>query len=182
MNDDTIVQFVGFITTLDFDKFATRWDYYVKMLNTSPKQASLRKQHGASSRYKYISKHSGIQGNFRFSFMNKRESEHFPEHNAKVVHMGGYQAVQMESSRVDKSKHASVLVFIKGREIELGHYRKLQGYQKLNIYQAYFENCVYTYIMEFFVKEDDAKDFISALGLGIADEAALYEEFAVSHA
>jgi hypothetical protein len=182
MNDDSIVQFVGFITTLDFDKFATRWDYYVKLLNTPRKQASLRKQNGSSSRYKYISKHSGMSGDFRFSFMNKRESEHFPEHNAKVVHMGGYQAIQGEKGRSDKARGMTVLVFIKGHEIELNHYRRLPLFQKLNIYQAYFENCVYTYILEFFVKEDDAKDFIAALGMGIADEAALYEEFAVSHA
>jgi hypothetical protein len=96
--------------------------------------------------------------------------------------MGGYQAIQQEASRSEKARGRTVLVFIKGREIDFDHYRRLRGFQKLNIYQAYFENCVYTYIMEFFVKEHEAKEFISGLGMGIADEAASYEEFAVSHA
>jgi hypothetical protein len=119
--------------------------------------------------------------------MSKRDSAHFPEHTVRVIHAGGYFPVQIETSRKDKDKYFNVMVFIKNQEIDLGFYRRLHLFRKLNIYQAYYENCAYAYIMEFFVKESDAAAFMLQLNPGnmnphLSDEAALYKEYDVVHA
>src|SRR5579864_6608552 len=105
MAEETIVQFVGFITNTDFDKFVDRWSYYVKELGHTRVKATLQKQSGTKGRFKYLSKHPGPLEGFKFTFMNKRDSEHFPEHNAKVVHAGGYVAVQSESNQQDRHRY-----------------------------------------------------------------------------
>jgi hypothetical protein len=187
MDNNTIVQFVGFITNLDFDKFVEPWEYYVQQLNNNQEKPTLQKQTGSKSRFKYISQHPCLQGDFKFAFMNKRDSAHFPEHTVRVVHAGGYIPVQIETNRKDKGKYFNVMVFIKKQEIDLEYYRRLLLYRKLNIYQAYYENCAYSYIMEFFVKEPDATGFMLQLNPGninphISDEAAIYKEYEVMHA
>lgn len=187
MNGNVIVQFVGFITTLDSEKFVARWNYYMQQLKTSNAKSTLQQQCGVKNRFKYISQHICPQENFKFAFMNKRDSAHFPEHNVRVVHAGGYVPVQIESNLRDKERNMNVMVFVKNPLAHIDFYRKLSLYSKLNIYQAYYENCSYAYIMEFFVKEMDVTNFVSQLNPGntnphISDEAALYEEYQVLHA
>jgi hypothetical protein len=187
MNENKIVQFVGFITTLGADKFVERWDYYAQQLNINKTKSTLQKQSGTKNRFRYMSQHQCGQGDFKFSFMNKRASEHFPEHNVRVVHAGGYMPLQMESNQQDKKRNVNVMVFIKNQKADIDFYRQLQLYYKLNIYQAYYENCTYAYIMEFFVKEADTSNFILQLtpaniNQHISDEAALYEECEMLHA
>jgi hypothetical protein len=187
MEENTIVQFVGFITNLDFNKFVEQWDYYVHQLNNSQQKPTLQKLTGSKSRFKYISQHPCAQGDFKFAFMNKRDSTHFPEHSVRVVHAGGYIPVQIQASRKDKEKYINIMVLVKNQEINLEFYRHLQLFRKLNIFQAYYENCAYSYIMEFFVKEADAASFILQLNPGninphFSDEVAMYEEYGVIHA
>lgn len=187
MNQNTIVQFVGFITNLDMEKFLLRWGYYVQQLKHNHAQPVLQKQNGTKSRLKYISQHPATQGDFKFAFMNKRDSAHFPEHDVRVVHAGGYMPVQIEASQQDRDRNANVMVLIKNQEANINFYRKLLHYRKLNIYQAYYENCAYSFIMEFFVKEADAADFMLQLNTGngkpqISDDAAIYEDCQLVHA
>ncbi len=176
MADGTIVQFVGFITNADFDKFVDRWSYYVKELGHTKVKATLQKQSGSKARFKYLSKHSGPPEGFKFTFMNKRDSEHFPEHNAKVVHAGGYVAVQTESNDRDKNRWLKAVVFIKDQQADMDFYRRLQFYRKLNIYQAYYENCAYAWILEYYLKETEVPEFMPQLSKVLIDEVAFYEE------
>ena len=187
MDENTIIQFVGFITSLDFEKFVEPWDYYVQQLKNSQQKPTLQRQSGSKSKFRYVSQHPFSQGDFKFAFMNKRDSVHFPEHSVRVVHAGGYIPVQIETSRKDRDKYDNVMVFVKNQEVDLGFYRHLSLYRKLNIYQAYYENCAYAYIMEFFVKEADTTGFMSQLNPGnvnphLSDEAAFYKEYEVMHA
>ena len=187
MDENTVIQFVGFITNLDFEKFVEPWDYYVHQSNSNQIKPTLQRLTGSKSRFRYISQHPCTQGDFKFAFMNKRDSAHFPEHTVRVVHAGGYIPVQIEASRKDKDKFLNVMVFIKNQEIDLEVYRHLHLFRKLNIYQAYYENCAYAYIMEFFVKEADAPAFMLQLNPGtinphLSDEAAIYKEYEVMHA
>jgi hypothetical protein len=187
MNENTIVQFVGFITTLDFDRFVVRWDYYVQELKDKKMKATLQKQYGTKNRYRYISQHSGLQEDFRFAFMKKRASEHFPDHNARVIHMGGYKPLLLQSNLQDKKRYVNVMLYIKNQDADIEHYRQIPLYQKCNVYQAYFENCTYAYIMEFFVKDADVTEFMLQLKTlasnpTMSDEAGLYEEFSLLHA
>jgi hypothetical protein len=187
MNQNNIVQFVGFITSLEFDNFIQRWEYYVKLMKEKKMKNTLQKQHSGKNRYRYISQHAGSPEDFKFAFMKKRDSEHFPEHNAKVVHIGGYTSMQQEATRNDRESNLNLMLFVKNPEADLEYYRHLAPVKKLNIYQAYFENCAYAYILEFFVAEEDATALISILGTReshtrLGDELAIYEEYALTTA
>jgi len=176
MAEDVIVQFVGFITNTDFDRFVDRWSFYVKQLGNKKTKASLQKLSSGKARFSYISKHPDAQEGFKFTFMNKRDSEHFPEHNARVVHAGGYLVVQKESNEKDRERCQVAMVFIKNQQADMDFYRKLLHYRKLNIYQAYYENCAYAWILEFYIKETEAAGFGLQFTAGMADELAFYEE------
>jgi hypothetical protein len=180
MNQNKIVQFVGFITPVSSDQFVERWEFYVQQLKIHKTKSTLQKQSGAKSRFRYISQHRGLQDDFNFSFMKKRVSEHFPEMNVKVVHAGGYIPLQSESSATDRKENINLMVFVKNHGADINFYRNLSLYRKLNIYQAYYENCTYAYIMEFFVKESDANSFMQQIPTGMnhhnGDETAWYEE------
>jgi len=180
MNQHKIVQFVGFITPVNSNQFVERWDFYVQQLKIHKTKSSLQKQTGAKCRFRYISQHRGLQDDFNFSFMKKRVSEHFPDMNVKVVHAGGYIPLQSECSANDRKEHMNLMVFVKDHTADLRFYKNLPLYHKLNIYQAYYENCTYAYIMEFFVKESEATRFIdqlpSSLNHHSSDETAWYED------
>jgi hypothetical protein len=51
----------------------------------------------------------------------------------------------------------------------------------LNIYEAYFENCQFAYILEFFVKDEYASDVLQQLKILTSfAEAGIYKELEVS--
>jgi hypothetical protein len=176
MHEDSIVHFVGFITSLDFDKFIQRWDYFVQQHKKDSRKSILQVLSGSKGKFKYLSQHPGSGADFKFTFMNKRESEHFPEHNVKVVHMGGYLPLQVESSRQDQISSTKIVVFVRNPEADLSVYKQLPLFKKLNIYQAYYENCSYSFVLEYFVKEADAPLFLGGLHPGLRDEISIYEE------
>lgn len=180
MNQNKIVQFVGFITPVVSDQFVERWEYYVQQLNINKTKSTLQKQSGVKNRFRYISQHRGLQEDFNFSFMKKRVSEHFPDMNVKVVHAGGYTALQTECNATDRKEYMNLMVFVKNHGADIPFYRNLSLYKKLNIYQAYYENCAYAYILEFFIKESDATCFMQQIPTGMhhhnGDETAWYEE------
>ncbi|HLG39199.1 MAG TPA: hypothetical protein VI461_05995, partial [Chitinophagaceae bacterium] len=73
-----------------------------------------------------------------------------------------------------------VMAFIDHKERELDFYHR-QTYRHLNIYEAYYENCTYNYIMEFFIQEMDASALIEKLKTRPGVEVAMYKECTVLH-
>src|SRR5688500_19608854 len=90
MKKNTIVQFVCFITDLGLDEFIPKWERYANRLMNYNPETTLLQHAGTKSKFRYISKHEWLEGDFNFTFMNQKRSEHFPEHNVKVVQIGGY--------------------------------------------------------------------------------------------
>ncbi len=180
MNEKMIVQFVGFITDLDFNKFSEKWEYYIQQMKGDTAKTTLQKQYNKKSTYKYVSQHPESQQDFRFSFMNKRNSAHFPEHNVKVTHMGGYLPVQIEGSKADRKTDLNIMLFFKRPHADVQLLRQDGFFHKINIYEAYFENCTYDSIIECFVKNSTADDFMFQLQEHIhsanADDSGIYEE------
>ena len=114
--------------------------------------------------------------------MNDRKSEHFPEHNVKVVQIGGYTLLGTERRKlIDKSDPAKLIAFISHEEYDLDFYRNLSLYSKLNIYQPYYESCLYGYVMEFFVPEINADDLAKQLKERKGVELGNYKECMMVH-
>ena len=114
--------------------------------------------------------------------MNDRRSEHFPEHNVKVVQIGGYTLLQTERRKhADNSDPARLIAFISHEEYDIDYYRSMPLYSKLNIYQPYYESCLYGYVMEFFVPEIDADDLAKQIKERKGSEVGSYKECMMVH-
>jgi hypothetical protein len=183
MKKDTIFQFVGFITNLGLDEFAPKWEHYAKRLKLKNSEPSLQQQiAGTKSRFRYISHHEWPDQDFQFSFMDERRSEHFPEHNVKVVHTGGYIPLHFEKRDIEEDGDIKVIAFISHNETDIEFYRKLPLYHRLNIYQAFYESCSFGYVMEILIAEKDADNMLLQLKQRPGVEAGIYRECLVPHA
>jgi hypothetical protein len=181
MNKDSIIQFVGFITNLNFDEFVAQWERYAKEVMTSPGAVILQQETDSKSRYKYLSQHEYEEQNFRFDFMQGRSSEHFPDQKVKVEQLGGYTPLDASHFHHDEGADIKTIAFISHRENDIGFYRALP-HRHLNIYQAYYESCAYGYILEFFTPEAEASELLRELKKRPGIEVAAYRECLIPHA
>jgi hypothetical protein len=180
MKKDSIVQFVGFITGLDFDNFIDKWERYAKRLMNNKSRMISQLQPDTKSRFSYVSHHEWSSQDFQFSFMNERKSEHFPEHNVKVVQMGGYTPLQVQRDHKREYEGSKVMAFIGHSESDIEFYKQAADYDYLNIYQAYYESCAYAYVMEFFIPGKDVSGFIDQLKKRPGVETGVYKECMVT--
>jgi hypothetical protein len=79
-----------------------------------------------------------------------------------------------------KPDESKILVFIVDPTADLDSFRHFSVHGKLNIYEAYYENCQFTYILEFFVKDEYASDVLQQLKILTSfSEAGVYKELHV---
>ena len=182
MKKESIIQFVCFITNMEPDVFAPKWEHYAKRLMNKKTEPSLLQQvPGTKSRFRYLSQHEWPDKDFQFSFMDERRSEHFPEHNARVVQIGGYIGLQTGKPRLEEDTDVKLIAFVSHNETDIEFYRKLPLYHHLNMYQAFYESCSFGYVLEFFVPEKDADDLLLQLKQRSGVETGLYRECFVPH-
>ncbi len=174
MKKDTIVHFVGFITPLEPGDFAPNWERYAKRLMTK-KNGSGFQQHITEKKNKlnYLSQHEWDEPGANFTFMNERKSEHFPEHNVRVTQLGGYQL--LDTKRLLKEDDTKIIVFINHQETDISFYRQLPC-RHLQVNQAYYESCLYGYVLEFFVAETGADELLQQLKQREGAETGVYRE------
>ncbi len=183
MIKDTIVQFVCFVTNLELDEFAPKWEQYAKRLMNKKQEPNLQQQVTKSkNKFRYISQHEWPDRDFHFSFMNERTSEHFPEHNVRVVQIGGYISQQEKIKHSEEDGEVKLIAFISHNETYIDFYSQLPLYHHLNIYQAFYESCTYGYVLEFFVPERDADELLLQLKQRPGVETGIYKECLVTHA
>lgn len=176
MKKDTLVQFVCFITDLDFSEFITKWDFYAAQFTGTQSQMILQEKFESRGKYKYVSQHECPDRDFEFAFMKGRNSTHFPEHKAKVIQAGGYMPLQLESTQKKEKGIVKLMAFISHDETDISFYSQLPLYRHLNIYQAWYESCLYAYVMEFFVEETHANELLLQLKTRDGAESGLYKE------
>lgn len=177
MNRDTIVQFVCFISPLEHEEFMEMWEPFAKLLVKDSKSILLHERisEKKNNSFTYVSQHTCHTADFSFVFMKGKSKDHFPEHKARIKQAGGYLPLQVQC-RYNKSKtDATIIAFVAHGETELDFYRH-QSFHYLNIYEAYFENCAYGYVMEFFLEHQEAPALLTLLQARTGVEAALYKE------
>ena len=183
MKKDTIVQFVCFITNLELEEFEPKWENYAQRLTNKKTEPALQQLvKGNKNKYRYISQHEWPDQDFQFSFMDERRSEHFPEHNVRVVQPGGYVISGVEKKHPIKDSDVKLIAFISHNETDVEFYSNLSLYHHLNIYQAFYESCTYGFVMEFFVPEKNADELAILLNQRPGVETGIYRECFVPHA
>ena len=108
--------------------------------------------------------------------MNERRSEHFPEHNVKVVQIGGYLSLQVQRKRLEDEGDVKLIALISHGETDIDFYKQLLLFRHLNIHQAYYESCSYGYVMEFFVPEANADELLQLLKQRPGVETGIYKK------
>ena len=157
MKQETIVQFVCFTTDLGMEEFAPELESRTgQFKNSNTKTMLYRMVTGNKNSFSYISKFEWPENEFQFVFKNDGRSGRFSEHRARALQIGGYKNIQQKKQYNKKDNDVTIIAFIHHHETNIAFYEELPFYSKLNIHQAYYENCTYGYVIEFFVQEENA--------------------------
>jgi len=180
---ENIVQFVCFASPLGTDAFKELWEPYARMLVKDP--ASILLQEGVSAqkstRFTCISQHACSAADFQFAFMKGKSKSHFPEHKARVIQAGGYLPVAPVVAYKQSRGDAKIIALVGHGETDPAFYRGL-GARHTNMYEAYYENCLYGYIIEFFIPSKDAAALLTQLKERPGVEAGIYQTCLFSRA
>jgi hypothetical protein len=177
MGEDKIVQFVSFDTTLHTEQFITQWEQYNRSVN-SDLDVSLQ-QTEKNGVFRYIAQHRCPAGELKFVFTRAKKSSRNPEPEIKAKQAGGYLMIQEERMNDTHANESKVFAFITDPLTDLNVYRQMINHGKLNIYEAYYENCQYAFILEFFVKNKFLATHLEQLKTSNALEAGVYKECAL---
>ena len=175
MRVSKVVHFVCFETSLNIEQFLKRWEEYSPSIN-SARNVTLQ-QSEKNGTFHYIAQHYCVPGELHFVFTKPARSSRIPREKIKTKHVGGYSVLQSESTEDMHANESKIFAFIIYPETDLNGYRQLATYNKLNIYEAYYENCEYAYILEFFVKSTHIKELVLQLKHHNVAEIGIYQEF-----
>ena len=169
-----IVQFVCFETTLDTDQFIKRWQEYRRSDNGDA-DVTLQQCEEDNS-YRYLAQHRGTQEELRFIFSKGANSSRVRRAIITAKQAGGYSVLQSENGNESRGGERKIFVFLTTPRVNLDDYRQLPVSVKLNIYEAYYENCRYAYILEYFVKNKYASQLREELKKLNPCEIGVYKE------
>ena len=157
-----IVQFVCFETTIDFEKFIGNWEHYAKKFESKEVKTSLLEQVNLKSRYKYVSQHMASPDELQFTFMKEKRSVILPESKIKVIQAGGYKPLQTLVNQPESNDSYKILLFVPKSVYDIEPF-KTMDYLSLHIFEAYFESCNYSYVLEFVVKENSGEEIMKEI-------------------
>jgi len=176
MREETLFQFVGFETAVGLDDFTSQWENFARKffkqdIHTITLQQQLKSRH----RFRYMSMNEWPQDKFCFSFMEGRGSDYFPDHRVKVVQAGGYAPVHVECEN-RAHEETKIMLMLNEEDITKSSFNKMP-YHYLNIYQAYYQSCLYSHILEFYTEDGYSMDLYELLKKHFAHcEAGMYRE------
>lgn len=174
MRSDKIVQFVSFETSLPRELFIKQWELYSRSVN-SDADVTLQ-QTEKKGVFKYMAQHRCASGEFQFLFSKAGRSSRVPEVEIKAKQAGGYSMLQEERMTDTTSGESKIFAFIVPAVTDLQPYKQLTAHAALNIYEAYFENCQYAFVLEYFVKNNNITALTELLKALSPSEIGVYTE------
>lgn len=181
MMKDAIVQFVSFVTSHTPEKFIAEWENYTKKEKQKKYEPVLLQQvSAAKSKPRYISQHIWPDGGQQFSFSDTKKSAYFPEMNVQLVQLGGYTPLQFKKFNADKDSDSRIIVLLSHNEYSTTFYEELP-HKNLNIYQAYYESCQHSFVLEYYADEKEADELITLIKQKGEAEVAAYRDCLVPH-
>ena len=179
MKSDKIVQFVFFETPVHFsdEQFTMHWEQYTRSDNGNSNINLQRSQ--KNGLFRYIAQHRLASNSAEFVFEKARRSSRIPEIEIRAKKLGGYSVLQLQRMNDAHGDETKVFAFFSQAPSDLDVYRQLSAHGKLNIYEAYYENCRYAYILEFFTNDRYVSELLLQLQQNKPDEVGAYKEFAL---
>ena len=174
MKQGQVMQFVYFETILNPQQFIAQWEHFTRSSNGDlDVRIHQSEQNGLLS---YIAQHCCMENQFQFIFEKARRSSKQREVYIKAELAGGYSPLQIERTNDVRADERRVFAFVVNSKDNLDIYRQLCPGCDLNIYQPYYENCSYAYVLEFFLKTQDANALLDQLKHHHVARAGIYKE------
>jgi len=174
MRSEKKVQFVCFETILDKEPFIKRWEQFTRSLNSNA-DVTLQ-QSEKDGTFRYIAQHRFVAGELLFVFSKEERTSRLAQVQIKTKQVGGYSLFQGERLHDAIGNESKVFVFLTDARTDLDEYKKLSAAGKLNIYEAYYENCKYAYILEYFMKSKHVSPLMEQLNQFDTTEIGIYKE------
>lgn len=176
MEKDERVQFVRFETTLNKEEFVKRWEQYSHSLNSNADVILQQSEKGGV--FTYIAQHRSASGELEFKFANEARASRIMQVPIRTTQAGGYSILQANRLQDSTRSESKIFIFFTDPQIDLTIYTKLFENGNVNIYQAYYENCRYSYVLECYVKTKDAPALLEQIKqhTNFAD-AGIYKEW-----
>lgn len=174
MRREKKVHFVCFETALPGRLFIKRWELF-KRSSDSDEDTTMQLSE-KSGMFKYIVQHR-LQANvLKFIFSKEEKHSRMIQERIKTTQIGGYSLLQAERLTDAVSGERKIFVFLKFPNVTLESYKNLSAHTKLNIYEAYYENCRYDFILEYFVKTKYASELLEQINKIDNAEMDVYTE------
>lgn len=177
MTLNTKVQFVLFETILPAEPFIKRWKEYTR----SPKSDTdvTIQQSDYNGAFRYIAQHRFASEEVQFVFNKEKRSSRLVQELIKSNIAGGYSILQAERLTGSGSNERKIFAFITDPATDLTVYKNLSQGAKLNIYEPYYQNCKYAYILEYFIKGKQAEGVMEQIKNFETADAAIYQEYKI---
>ncbi|HXS57724.1 MAG TPA: hypothetical protein VN726_16435 [Hanamia sp.] len=174
MTPNTKVQFILFDTILPAEPFMKRWKEYTRSSNSDADVTLQQSSHHGG--FRYIAQHRFAREEVQFVFAKEKRSSRIPQESIRSQMAGGYAISQAGRLSDTGPGERKVFAFITDPATDLTIFKDLSRQGQLNIYEPYYENCKYCFILEYFVKRKPAGGLVEQLkNLEIMD-AAVYQE------
>ena len=174
MTPNTKVQFVLFETNLSAEPFMTRWKEYTRSKKSDADVILQQSDHNGG--FRYIAQHRFASEDVQFVFTKEKRSSRIAQEIIKSEMAGGYGILQAEWLNSAGPNERKIFAFITEPTNDLSAFKDLSQEGKLNIYEPYYQNCKYAYILEYFVKSKQAESLVEQLKKLDATDAAIYRE------
>lgn len=174
MRKDNIVQFVTFETILGTEAFISQWEQYRRSVNSDLDVTLQQSRH--KNLFRYVAQHLSSASELQFVFSRTRKPSHTPEVEIKSKQAGGYAVLQADRTKGLQTGESKLLVFISDPRTDLAVFKTLDKNSCINIYEAYYENCQYAYILEYFVKDKYVEEMLEKLKAHTTIETGTYKQ------
>ena len=174
MRAGMIVQFVCFETALNREQFIKRWSDYHASANSEADV--ILQQSEKDGVFRYIAQHRCTTEDLYFAFTKAARSSRIAQVSIKTKQAGGYSVVQAERVNDIHTGESKIFVFLMRPQADVNAFKQLSAQHKLNIYEAYYENCQYAYILEFFVKNKSVPELLEQLKQFNSTEVGIYKK------
>ena len=161
MTPNTKVQFVLFETILSAEPFMKRWKEYTRSSKSDADVTLQQSNHNGA--FRYIAQHRFASEEVQFVFTKEKRSSRVAQELIQSNMAGGYSILQAERLSGFGPNERKSFAFISDAVTDLTVYKDLSRDGKLNIYEPYYQNCKYAYILEYFIKSKQAEGLVEQL-------------------
>jgi hypothetical protein len=178
MTPNTKVHFIIFDTILSPEPFMKRWKEYARS-SKSDADVILQQSHHNGA-FRYIAQHRFAREEVQFVFVKEKRTSRVPQESIKSQLVGGYSVLKAGRLTDTGANERKVFAFITDPATDLRIYEDLLPEGQLNIYEPYYENCKYGFVLEYFVKSKFAERLVGQLKNPEITDAAVYHECKIS--